>query len=166
MYDALAVANHFLELAGRDDRKIDPMKIQKLVYFAHGWHLALVDEPLIRERIEAWDYGPVIPVLYQSFRKFGSSPITEKGVELKIQGGSVVMVRPKIGDPCNSGDDDYAKALLENVWETYKDYSALQLSSLTHRPESPWQIARTDGARAISDELIKSHFKREFGLEQ
>src|SRR5579875_2343089 len=75
-YDARAVANYFLDLAAKEGRPLDPMGIQKLVYFAHGWNLAIFGSPLIRQRVEAWDYGPVIADLYQAFREFGPNPIT------------------------------------------------------------------------------------------
>lgn len=35
----------------------------KLVYFAHGWNLAINQAPLIDDTIEAWPC-PVIPALY------------------------------------------------------------------------------------------------------
>ena len=38
-FDPRAVANRLLDL-GRERRlTIDPMKVQKLIYYAHGWHL-------------------------------------------------------------------------------------------------------------------------------
>ena len=67
-FSAAAVANEFLHLAHRDDRPITPLKMQKLVYFAHGWHLAITGAPLISEPIQAWQYGPVISSLYQIFK--------------------------------------------------------------------------------------------------
>jgi uncharacterized phage-associated protein len=53
-FDSKAVANEFLKLAEQDGVKLSPMKLLKLVYFAHGWHLALKGEPLLNERVEAW----------------------------------------------------------------------------------------------------------------
>jgi len=44
------------------------MKLQKLVYYAHGWHLALNNEPLIDEQVECWQYGPVISSLFHEFK--------------------------------------------------------------------------------------------------
>ena len=68
-YSALAIANFFLE----NHKSISPMKLQKLVYFAHGWNLAISNNPLIKEPIEAWDYGPVISTIYNEFKLFGGS---------------------------------------------------------------------------------------------
>ena len=52
------------------------MHLQKLVYLAHGWTLAVTGDPLVEDRFEAWDYGPVIRKLYDALRSFGSGPIT------------------------------------------------------------------------------------------
>ena len=51
------------------------MKVQKLVYYAHGWHLGLADAPLIGELVEAWRWGPVIRSLYAALAEFGNQPI-------------------------------------------------------------------------------------------
>lgn len=157
MYDALAVANYFLDLAARDGKTLDPMKIQKLVYFAHGWNLALDNSPLVRERIEAWTYGPVIPSLYRCFKRFGASAIAEPA----CQDGRT----PRVGDAWNCDDTDYVKSLLEFVWRTYGEHSGLQLSTITHQLGTPWEIARRSAplspSRPIDDEQIKAYFKRE-----
>ncbi len=53
---AKLVANYFLKKAAAEGVTLDPMKLQKLVYIAHGWHLGLLGAPLLRSPIEAWTY--------------------------------------------------------------------------------------------------------------
>lgn len=60
MFPTIAIANHFIMRRWRDGVHVSPMKLQKLVYFAPGWYLALFNKPLIDERVEAWKFGPVI----------------------------------------------------------------------------------------------------------
>ena len=43
---------------------ISNMKLQKLVYYAQGFALAITGKPLFQEDIEAWEHGPVAPALY------------------------------------------------------------------------------------------------------
>ncbi|MCB0375635.1 MAG: DUF4065 domain-containing protein, partial [Sinomicrobium sp.] len=74
MYNPVIVANYFLSKYGVDYH-ITPMKLVKLVYIAHGWHLGITDNALIDENPEAWKYGPVIPRIYHEFKKFGKNPI-------------------------------------------------------------------------------------------
>ena len=59
------------------------MKIIKLVYIAHGHYLAKNDSPLFTEKVEAWDYGPVIPSLYHEFKIYGAFPIDSFAKERK-----------------------------------------------------------------------------------
>ena len=73
-YKGKSIANAFISLAGSDG--IDPLKLQKLLYYANGHYLAEHDgTPLINEYFEAWDYGPVIPTVYYEFREYGNNPI-------------------------------------------------------------------------------------------
>jgi uncharacterized phage-associated protein len=122
----LAAANYFLSRGKAERVPIDPLKLQKLVYFAHGWHLTVTGEPLIDEYVEAWPYGPVIPSIYHAFKEFGNNPITN----LAYVGG----VAPMPTDP-------NTLSVLDRVWDTYGRLSGIQLSNLSHAPGSPWEQA-------------------------
>lgn len=157
-YDARAVANYFLDLASKEGRPLDPMGIQKLVYFAHGWNLAIFGAPLIQQRVEAWEYGPVIADLYQAFREFGRHPITRpaKKFEYDPITGRLVESTPTIPDTEETKD---TRALLDRVWESNKHLTSIQLSNLTHLPGSPWSIARNEGKQEIDDSLIRQYIE-------
>ena len=64
----LLIASKFIQLGIDQGRPITPMKLQKMLYLAHGIHLAAYDRPLLKEPIEAWSYGPIIPDVYQNFK--------------------------------------------------------------------------------------------------
>lgn len=132
------------------------MKIQKLVYYAHGWSLATTGRPLIDEAVEAWKYGPVIPSLYHEFKKYGSGSITEKATAVEYcdsVSNPVRLVTPSV-------TDTETMDLLNAVWEAYGDLSGIQLSNLTHQPGSPWSEIYRTGRRSIDipDDVIKAHF--------
>jgi uncharacterized phage-associated protein len=155
-YEAKAVANYFLDLAEGSGSSLNPMKIQKLVYFAHGWNLAVHDAPLIDESVEAWPYGPVIPTLYHEFKKFGRGPITAKARNLQnIIGTKLLWVTPGVGD-------EETMDLLATVWEGYGSYSAVQLSNMTHEPGTSWHQVyhQNTGQKGINipDAIIKAYF--------
>ena len=59
---AAAVANEFLALGEKEPRfpPIDQLKLQKLLFYAHAWHLAIKKAPLFDEDFEAWPWGPVV----------------------------------------------------------------------------------------------------------
>ena len=156
MWDAKAIANRFLDLAARDDEALTPMKLQKLVYFAHGWYLALKDKPLLSEQVQAWSYGPVIPSLYHEFKVYGNGPITNTARAWDGEEYSEI----RLGDP-------EVKAILSRVWDVYERYTAIQLSKMTHQEGSPWDITwkQCQGRKRtpIPDDLIRDYFKAQLG---
>lgn len=131
---AEAVANWLLDRADADEQPLDPMKLQKLIYFAHGWHLALSNEPLVDELFEAWQYGPVLPSVYHAFKDHGAQPIRTRASRTDWQTFETTT-------PCVSGTDRVAE-LLETIWREYGRLSGLQLSHLTHLADSPWDQTR------------------------
>lgn len=150
-YRADAIANEFLD--GRFGQ-ITPMKLQKLVYYAHAWHLALFDDsPLIKDRIEAWKYGPVIPTLYSEFREFGDNPITRFAIELDWD--SMELVPDRIQD-----DDAKTRKLVEKIWDRLGGLTAIQLSSMTHQPNEPWfKVRKPRPGIEIPNQLIAKDFR-------
>lgn len=71
MQSSEAVANYFIGAGVASGNPIDPVKLQRLIYFAHGWHLAIHGQPLIDERVEAWRYGPTAPSVYHHTKQNG-----------------------------------------------------------------------------------------------
>jgi uncharacterized phage-associated protein len=166
--DANAVANYLLERAKSEGKSLDQMKIQKLVYYANGWHLALKGTPLIDEEVEAWRYGPVIPSLRDSFRYWGDQPIQAPASYLVPRLGTNVLeeieeVVPAI-DPGHSSDSEFARALLDKIWQVYGKYTGIQLSNMTHEPGSPWErvYRQYNGAiprgKDIPEDTIRDYF--------
>lgn len=149
-YSPFAVAKFFIEKASELKESVTPMKLIKLSYIAHGWHLAVLDTPLINENVQAWKYGPVFESLYHAFKRFGNNPIP-----------------PNAAMEFNYSTSDFepkTRALLEKVWEKYSPLNALQLSALTHQQGTPWydtwegtQFERQNVV--ISNDAIKVFYK-------
>ena len=146
---ALVVANEFIQLGVADGRPVDPMKLQKLVYIAEGWSLVKRHEPLIRESVQAWPYGPVVPELYTAFKSYRASNI-DRPCPLPAN------------TPALEAADD---ALIRQVWQQYRGLTAIELSMMTHEQGSAWDLARkaTDPANAsplIPRAFIRDEFQR------
>ncbi|MDD9811114.1 MAG: DUF4065 domain-containing protein [Gammaproteobacteria bacterium] len=165
-YSAIAVANHFLDLAKSAGQEITPMKMQKLVYFAHGWHLAIFDAPLIKENVMAWKYGPVISSLYHGFKKYGKSAITDPAVDIvfnKDENGDIDIMSGRFITPRPDNMDSEVEDLLKAVLESYGRLSAIRLSELTHAHDSPWsRVWKGFSSRdvPIPNEEIKKYFSQ------
>lgn len=71
-FDARVIVNNFLRLRASDAYP-QQMQIQKLVFTAHGWNLAVNNQPLVEEPALAWDNGPVFPSIWDHIRDDGYS---------------------------------------------------------------------------------------------
>jgi uncharacterized phage-associated protein len=157
MESPLAVANYFIQKSFETGVVLTPMKLVKLVYIAHGWYLGLTGEPLLSEQVQAWQYGPVVKSVYDEFKAYGSQPITSYGYAPRGDGEYGLYV-PIVSD-------GKIKKFLDKVWDVYKGYTAIQLSSLTHQQNTPWdQVYNKMGGKynkfaVIRDDIIKDHYK-------
>lgn len=141
---ASATANRFIELGMNDGRQLTPMQILKLVFLAHGWMLGLHGRPLIKDRIEAWKYGPVIPVLYSRLKKYGAEPVTE----------FIDVPNEKF----SRNEDD----VIQQVYQIYGELSGPELSDITHEDGSPWARVYRAGelTTEIANDLIESFYEQ------
>src|SRR5205823_13456997 len=168
-YPALAIANEFIKTATEKGKQLTPMELLKLVYFAHGWCLAISGKPLINEPIQAWRFGPVIPRIYHAFKRYGSGPITAYATTdpfdspiWGLQEQSIKMIHEySIDDGADQSENELTKRLVRKIREQYGQFNAIQLSNLTHDPDSPWsQTDEKDKQRGI--EIDQEHIRQYF----
>lgn len=117
---------------------ISNLKLQKLLYYCQGVHLAMYDAPLFSEDLVAWEHGPVVPEVYRAYRDFGGSGIPIPS-DLDV-------------DVFTNEEFD----LIEEVYMVFGQFSAWKLREMTHN-ESPWKT--TPSNEVISKEAIKAYFK-------
>lgn len=157
-YDARAVANLLLDLA--DERKVQLTQVSllKIMYFSHGWYLAMANVPLLLQDFEAWEYGPVVKVVRDEFRSFGKRPITARASKLDLLSNQRTSVAPEL-----SPSD---KTFIQNIFDAYHIYDTWQLSEMTHEIGSPWDQLWNSSepvgrlALRIRNDDIKAHFER------
>ena len=119
------------------------MQLQKLVYIAHGYSLALMGDPLIYNDVRAFQYGPVYPKLYRKLSKYGAGLVTEP---------------VKAEDAIDPTGEQFK--LIEAVWNIYGQMEGSKLSALTHMEGSPWsQVWDKCEFAPIPNEIIKTHYE-------
>ncbi|HTJ13500.1 MAG TPA: type II toxin-antitoxin system antitoxin SocA domain-containing protein [Dinghuibacter sp.] len=130
-YAAALISFAFVKRGIMEGKPVTQMKVQKMVYFAHGYHLAKYGTPLITEGFEAWKFGPVIPSIYETYKLYGSEDIVdttlipdEQHLELELA---------ELGAR--------AEDAINYTWDATGDVSARDLSAWTHKPDSPWAEA-------------------------
>lgn len=162
---ATSVANAFLEIQEKDNSvfpRIDQMKLDKLVYYAHAWWLAWTSEALFSEDVQAGQWGPVIRSVHNEFKDYGQFPI-EKGrraMELVRVGESPINFELKQSPSVPKN----VFLFLNNVWETHKRFTGIQLSNATHVLGEPWTIVKNqygslENTPKIPNELIRDVFR-------
>lgn len=158
-YPIKHVANCFLQKDFEDGKAtITPMKMQKLVYFLHGWHLAITGKPVVENEFRAWQYGPVEENLYHMLKKHRGSPITTYLKEDR-DGKETAFAVAK--------SEKMFHKVLDMVWEKYGRFSAIQLSAMTHETGTPWDTVYNhhDDLPAIPNAMIKEYFDRKIAHE-
>lgn len=121
MVTAQDVAQYFLLRANEsEDTSISNLKLQKLIYYAQAFHLAIFETPLFSEEFEAWPNGPVCPEIYHQYKHFGTDPIKTEPVQ---------------------NSDKFSQEqleLLDEINDVFGQFSAWKLRNISHEDE-PWK---------------------------
>lgn len=141
-YSVLDIANKLLLKASCENggELMSNMKLQKMLYYQQGYHLAVFDTPLFNDSIEAWIYGPVVPYVYNYFKRYGAGGIIpEENTSIELT--------------------DNEERLFDDVCNAYINFSAIGLMEKTHK-EEPWASTYVAGEnKVISLEKLKSFFQ-------
>lgn len=133
------IADYFLaQISEECGDTISNLKLQKLVYYAQGFHLAVTGKPLFREQIKAWEHGPVVPQLWHRFKDYGAG----------------ALPKPKKVDFKSLSVDE--RELLDEVYKVFGQYSAWKLRNMTHA-EPTWKD--TPRGEVISHKAMREYFK-------
>ena len=116
------------------------LKIQKLLYYIQGFHLAFFDQPIFNDKIVAWKYGPVVEEVYQKLKIYNDS--------------AVELDKEKVKNAFSLGNEQ--KRLIDSISKQIGQYSAWKLVEMTHS-EDPWK--NTVLNQEISQEDLRSFFK-------
>src|SRR5947209_648870 len=73
---SLSVAQYLLDQCkANGDTAITPMQLIKLVYIAHGYMLGEHRQPLLKESVQAWRFGPVVASVYHAVKECKDQPV-------------------------------------------------------------------------------------------
>lgn len=125
-YTASDIANWFLGAIDRDSGDaITHLKLQKLIYYAQAWSLALPSRgyPLFDEDLQAWAHGPVAESVFHQHK------------------GNAWDALPAPAEMPDIAEDDAEH--LQEILSVFGEFSAKQLERMTHS-EAPWLEARGD----------------------
>ncbi|GAO44713.1 hypothetical protein FPE01S_03_07520 [Flavihumibacter petaseus NBRC 106054] len=147
------IADYFIGLSNETQTLITNLKLQKLVYYAQSWFLALNKTELIHEDFQAWVHGPVIPQLFNDYKIWSWKPIIREDLNKEKFDAIKAVLPPEV------------KALLADVEYEYFGLTAYELEKLTHN-EAPWVITRNGlpndapSNRVIPKSLISDYYSK------
>lgn len=157
MHDARAIANFLLDYGDSRGRRVTLLPLLKIIYFAHGWHLAKFSAPLIQNEFEAWEFGPVVRVVYDALKGSRREPIQKRALRVDPITGIKSLVRYNL--------TGLEQAFLGEIFDLYSQIEPMKLSEMTHLPGSPWYCVwhapkgtATPGM-VIKNNEIKSYFR-------
>ncbi len=141
---AMSVAKWFVDRANSEyidvggvAEGLTNLKLQKLLYFAQAVSLSMNDKPIFDDKIEAWQFGPVVPSVYHKLKVYENKP---------------VKIEEEVADL-----PDEVKRMLEDVWNLYGKFSAHELVNITHN-HLPWKKVYQSGVADI--EITKDEIKK------
>jgi uncharacterized phage-associated protein len=136
-FDAAKTLGHF------SDWSLSNLQMQKILYIAHMFYMGKHGEPLVDERFQAWDYGPVLPKLYEKIKFYGREPVKD------------VFYNSEIKKDCKEGN------IIRDAATALKDAKPGVLVSYTHKHNGAWEKNYLPGERfvVIPNEDIISEYR-------
>ena len=139
MYTAINIAKYIISYYYEHKRTVSNLKLQKLLYFIQAEFLVAKGERCFKEKIEAWDFGPVVPEVYKKYQMYGGANIP---VFKTLEYGYI------------SPDD---KKLIDGILDECAPYSAAALVEITQN-QRPWKVAYYGDDKEVRPDLIKEYF--------
>ena len=147
---SITVANAFLDLANKAGKPMTNMQLQKLVFLAQGYSLAMLNRPMHVNNTHAWQWGPVIPILYKKLQKYGNGLVSEFIPLGVVEEGEL---------------DEQDKALIEDVFNAYGSWTGSKLSALTHPRDTPWDITfKSEPFGVIPNALMQTFYAEQLSV--
>lgn len=133
-YKAADVAAFIVDRGICEKRPVSNLQLQKMLYFAqcdymkeHG------GDVLFDDAFEAWQYGPVVPSVYNIYSIFGGAPITKasKFRNFNIFGLSAECVKDLGRDVAECVKKTIAKWINNPAWELVEE---------SHKAGGAWDL--------------------------
>ncbi|OOW10666.1 hypothetical protein MF4640_14670 [Acinetobacter sp. MF4640] len=140
MMKALDVANYIVDFVSRShpDEKLTHVKLQKIIYYSYATFLKEKGLSLFPEKIEKWQYGPVVRSVYDQFKSFGYSHISSPKTELimSVEATGAVKFEYKKFDDSVIQQIPGANETIDKVVSSLISHDAFDLVEMTHQEDS------------------------------
>ena len=162
MYEARKICNYLISRYGEPASDLTNARMNKLLYYIHGWSLTRRPHGLVRNHFFAWKFGPIIRPVYDAFKSYGDNRITSLADHLDYATGQIKTI------PYDDIAPDDAE-LISRVFEGYAQYTTGQLIEMSHQSGGPWDVVYSAWLKdsrlstRIPNELIRGYFLQKMG---
>lgn len=158
MYNVLDVCRFIINYCDKKDYNLSNLKLQKILYFIQAYYLCKTEEkePCFFEEIEAWTFGPVVPIAYHEYKQFGSTNIPKVTTYIKVNEADFWKSKVLTYDDVVIKDGD--KEIIQKLVDKFVKYSTTTLVNITHH-QTPWVEAYIPGQNnIITLDAIRGYF--------
>ena len=139
-----------------NNHPITPVHVLMLTYLAHAYTLAIIGRPLFRDNVEAWKYGPIIPVVHGTISNIRENTIhslyycgtgLNNDYDIKIR-------EIELSDAL----DDKEKEIIDSVVKSYGSWTGGEILTLVREEGTPWSKHYVEGHHNILPDKITHEY--------
>lgn len=144
--DIIQDSYYLINLFHADNKIVTQLHIQKLMFIFESYYMNVKDTDSLYDcGYKAWNFGPVAPRLYKRYKNCGKEDI------------KLTEEEKEYGDKIS----DEKKQIMQSLYKTFKDFTALELVAFTHSTDSPWRkVWEKEKYGDISKKDMKDWFKK------
>ena len=140
MYKAIDIAKYVINRCISCNNPISNLQLQKILYYIQGKYIEVTNgECLFEDKMEAWQYGPVVPEVYYLYSIYSSTKITDNQI-------------------CDKRIKEDVMNIIDPVIDEKSRISAWNLVQSSHK-EIPWMNNYSEGEKR---EIPISSLKQQF----
>lgn len=142
IYSVDTVTNYIIDYYNKNNKGINNLVLQKLLYFIQAEFLTKHNRKCFNEDILAWNIGPIIPEVYNKYRKYGST---------------IILRKESSTTQCLTKKD---KDIIDYVLNKLKRLSFTELTNRCYKTK-PWEMCYNKYSLnpcKISNKIIKEYF--------
>ena len=143
MYNVLDLSEYIIYYSNIKRYGISCLKLQKILYFLQAEFLRKYNKLCFNSKIEAWAFGPVIPIVYEKYILYGGLDIPQIN---KKDNFKYICAKEHL-------------KLINDLIDYFKDYAASILTDITIHQEPFIKNYIPYSYNEINPDDIKEYFK-------
>ena len=142
--DIQRVCDYIIGVEGAG-KTLTVLKLQRLLYFAQGWHLAFYGDPFFEGRFQAWAQGPINRKIYD---RFAGRPLDSEVTAADVSKHFDVT-------PVSQQESNH----IHSVLEAYARCEDSSFNEIINR-DAPWLEARSGCLEHCQREVEEDNMRR------